>query len=191
MRGIGRRIAWLMACLLLTGAGAAQAEGDPEKGAKVFNKCKACHAADEAKNKIRPHLVGIFGRTAGSVEGFKYSDAMKSAGIVWEDDTIAAYLEEPKADIPGNRMAFVGLRKDAEIADLLAYLHEEARGWALRCVRATSGRLIRVPRCAAASAAAPTALLTLGSMPWAGSNSARLPPKRAHRRRRGPGCRSR
>ena len=128
MRGIGRRIAWLMACFLLTGAGAAQAQGDPEKGAKVFNKCKACHAVDEAKNKVGPHLVGIFGRPAGSVEGFKYSDAMKSSGIVWEDDTIAAYLKEPKAYIPGNRMAFVGLRKDDEIADLLAYLNEEAGG---------------------------------------------------------------
>ena len=94
----------------------------------MFNKCKACHAADETKNKIGPHLVGIFGRPAGSVEGFKYSDAMKSAGIVGEDDTIGAYLEEPKADIPGHRMAFVGLRKDDEIADLLAYLHEEAGG---------------------------------------------------------------
>jgi len=128
MRGIGRRIAWLMACFLLTGAGAAQAQGDPEKGAKVFNKCKACHAVDEAKNKVGPHLVGIFGRPAGSVEGFKYSDAMKSSGIVWEDGTIAAYLKEPKAYIPGNRMAFVGLRKDDEIADLLAYLHEDAGG---------------------------------------------------------------
>ena len=81
MRRIGRRIAWAMSCFVLTGAGAAQAQGDPEQGEKVFNKCKAYHAADEAKNRIGPHLVGIFGRTAGSVEGFAYSDAMKSAGI--------------------------------------------------------------------------------------------------------------
>lgn len=65
---------------------------------------------EEEKNKIGPHLVGIFGRQAGSVGGFKYSDAMKSSGVVWEDETIAAYLKDPKAYIPGNRMAFPGLR---------------------------------------------------------------------------------
>lgn len=128
MKDTGRLIGWTMALALLAGAGSAQAEGDPGKGEKVFNKCKTCHVVDEETNKIGPHLVGIFGRPAGSVEGFKYSDAMKDSGIVWEDDTIAAYLKDPKAYIPGNRMAFPGLRKDAEIADLLAYLHEEAGG---------------------------------------------------------------
>ena len=128
MRDIGRRIAWLTALALLTGAAAAQAQGDAEKGEKVFNKCKTCHVVDEEENKIGPYLMGIFGRPAGSVEGFKYSDAMKNSGIVWEDDTIAAYLKEPKDYIPGNRMTFAGLRKDDEIADLLAYLHEEAGG---------------------------------------------------------------
>lgn len=128
MRRIGRRIAWPLACLLLTGGGAAQAQGDPEQGAKVFNKCKACHAVEEAKNKVGPHLVGIFGREAGSVEDFRYSDAMKSSGIVWEDATIAAYVKEPKTYIPGNRMAFVGLREEEDIADLLAYLHDESGG---------------------------------------------------------------
>lgn len=126
MRRIGRRVAWLTVCLLLAGAGAARAQGDPEKGEKVFNKCKACHAVEDETNKIGPHLVGIFGRPAGSVEGFKYSDAMKGSGIVWDDETIAAYLKDPRKYIPGNRMAFAGLRRDTEIDDLLSYLHEEA-----------------------------------------------------------------
>ena len=125
MRGIGQRLAWPMVFFLLAGAGASHAQGDPEKGEKVFNKCKACHFVDEEKNKIGPYLVGIFGRPAGSVEGFKYSDAMKNSGVVWEDETVTAYLKNPKAYIPGNRMAFAGLRKDEDIADLLAYLHEE------------------------------------------------------------------
>ena len=128
MRDIRRRIAWPMALALLASAGGAQADGDPDKGKKVFNKCKTCHVADEEKNKIGPYLEGIFGRPAGSVEGFKYSDAMMSSGIVWEDDTIAAYLKDPKAYVPGNKMAFPGLRKDDDIEDLLAYLHEEAGG---------------------------------------------------------------
>jgi cytochrome c len=122
---IGRRIAWPVAVALLAGVGTAAAQGDPEKGEKVFNKCKTCHEIEEEKNKVGPHLVGIFGRPAGSVEGFKYSDAMKSSGVVWEDETITAYLKDPKGYIPGNRMVFPGLRKDEEIADLLAYLQEE------------------------------------------------------------------
>jgi cytochrome c len=126
VKDIGRRIAWPLALALLAGPIGAQAQGDPEKGEKVFNKCKTCHVVEEEKNKVGPHLVGIFGRPAGSVEGFKYSDAMKNADIVWEDETITAYVKEPRAYIPGNRMAFAGLRKDEEIADLLAYLHEEA-----------------------------------------------------------------
>jgi cytochrome c len=125
MTRIGRRIAWPMACFLFAGAGAAQAEGDPAQGAKVFAKCQACHAVDEAKNKIGPHLVGIFGREAGSIEGFRYSSALKGSGIVWEDDTIAAYVKAPKAYVPGTKMVFVGLNEDQEIADLLAYLHAE------------------------------------------------------------------
>jgi cytochrome c len=122
---MGRRIVWPVAVALLAGAGTADAQGDPEKGEKVFNKCKTCHEIEDEKNKVGPHLVGIFGRPAGSVEGFKYSDAMKSSDIVWDDETMAAYLKDPKGYIPGNRMAFPGLRKDEEIADLLAYLEEE------------------------------------------------------------------
>jgi cytochrome c len=121
----GGYMLWPIAVAWLVGAGAANAQGDPEKGEKVFNKCKTCHVVEEAKNKIGPHLVGIFGRQAGVVDDFKYSDAMESSGVVWDDETIAAYLKDPKGYIPGNRMAFVGLRKDEEIADLLAYLHEE------------------------------------------------------------------
>jgi cytochrome c len=128
MSRIGRRIAWPMASLVLMGAGSAYGQGDPEAGAKVFNKCKACHAIDEEKNKVGPHLVGIIGRPAGSVEDFKYSDAMASSGIVWEDETLTAYLKDPKGYVPGNKMVFVGLKKDEDIADLLAYLHQQNDG---------------------------------------------------------------
>ena len=125
---IGRPIAWPVTVALLAGVGTADAQGDPEKGEKVFNKCKTCHEIADEKNKVGPHLVGIFGRPAGSVEGFKYSDAMKSSDVVWGDETMAAYLKDPKGYIPGNRMVFPGLTKDEEIADLLAYLQEESGG---------------------------------------------------------------
>src|SRR5688572_23883223 len=104
----------------------ALAQGDAAEGEKVFNQCKACHAVDEAKNKVGPHLVGIIGRPAGSVEDFKYSDALKESGITWNEETIAAYVADPRGYIKGNRMAFAGLKEEEEIANLLAYLKEES-----------------------------------------------------------------
>ena len=102
-------------------AGAAMA-GDIEAGAKVFKKCKACHVVDKEKNKTGPHLVNLFGRTAGSLEGYKYSKAMKTSGIVWDEQTLAEYLRAPKKYIKGTKMAFAGLKKDADIENIIAYL---------------------------------------------------------------------
>jgi cytochrome c len=108
----------------LLGAAPALADGDPAKGRTVFNKCRACHVVDQEQNRVGPHLVGIMGRAAGSVEGYNYSAAMKASGIVWDEETIAAYLADPKGYIPNNRMVFVGLRSDDEIEDVIAYLKE-------------------------------------------------------------------
>jgi cytochrome c len=127
MSRVGRPIVLPMACLLLAGAGAAHAEGDPAQGATVYKKCQACHEVEAEENKVGPHLVGIFGREAGSIENFRYSEAMKDSGIVWQDDTITAYLKAPKGYLPGTKMLFAGL-KDEEIADLLAFLHAETGG---------------------------------------------------------------
>ena len=101
---------------------------DAENGAKVFKKCMACHAIDE-KNKIGPSLKGIVGRKAATVEGFKYSDAMLAKGaegVIWDEATLAAYLPDPKAWVPGTKMAFVGLKKPEEVADLIAFLKTKA-----------------------------------------------------------------
>ncbi|MEC8310157.1 MAG: cytochrome c family protein [Pseudomonadota bacterium] len=96
--------------------------GDIEAGAKVFKKCKACHVVDKEKNRTGPHLVNLFGRTAGSLEGYKYSKAMKASGIVWDEETLAGYLRAPKKYVKGTKMAFVGLKKDADIENIIAYL---------------------------------------------------------------------
>ena len=96
--------------------------GDAAAGKKVFKKCKACHYAAKVKNKTGPHLVNLIGREAGTVEGYKYSKAMKSSGIVWDEDTLTAYLRAPKKYLKGTKMAFAGLRKDADIANVIAYL---------------------------------------------------------------------
>jgi cytochrome c2 len=118
---------WLSAgfVALASGSVAAQ-EGDPAAGEKVFNKCKACHVVDAETNRVGPSLHGVFGRTAGTVEGFNYSSAMKDSGVVWSDETITEYVSDPKGFVPGNRMAFPGLKKPEDIANLLAYLHQEA-----------------------------------------------------------------
>jgi cytochrome c len=113
----------IVAGVLALSGSVALAQGDAANGEKVFNKCQACHAVDEPENKIGPHLVGIFGRPAGSVEDFNYSNAMKESGVTWNEETIAAFLADPRGYIKGNRMALAGL-KEEEIADLIAYLKE-------------------------------------------------------------------
>jgi cytochrome c len=118
----------LLGAAFLLPAGPVAAEGDAEAGERVFNRCRACHVVDQEQNRVGPHLVGIYGREAGSVEGYRYSPALADSGIVWDDETIAAYVEDPRGFIPGNRMAFPGIRNEQEIADLLAYLREATGG---------------------------------------------------------------
>ena len=107
--------------------GASVEAADLKKGKKVFNKCKACHALEAGKKKVGPSLHGVFGRTPGSVDGFKYSKAMADSGIVWDETTIAEYLRQPRKYIPGNKMAFAGLKKQADIDNLMAYLKENTK----------------------------------------------------------------
>lgn len=114
-------LASLALAMALVTSGTAVA-ADIKAGEKVFKKCKACHYAAKDKNKTGPHLVNLIGREAGTVEGYKYSKAMKSSGIVWDEDTLTAYLRAPKKYLKGTKMAFAGLRKDADIANVIAYL---------------------------------------------------------------------
>ena len=118
-------LASLALAMALVSSGTAVA-ADIKAGEKVFKKCKACHYADREKHKTGPHLVNIIGRTAGSLEDYKkYSKAMKASGIVWDETTLADYLRAPKKYIQGTKMAFVGLKKDADIENVIAYLMAE------------------------------------------------------------------
>ncbi len=121
------RLLAIAAAAALFAAAPARADGDAAKGAKVFKKCKICHNVDKEANKVGPHLVGLMGRTAGSVEGYRYSDAMKSSGIVWSAETLTTYLRAPKDMVPGTKMSFAGLKKDDDIADVIAYLEEATK----------------------------------------------------------------
>ena len=113
--------------LVLALSGGPAWAGDAEAGKKVFNKCKACHDLVAGKNKVGPSLHGLFGRSSGTVEGFKYSDAMKGAGIVWGEDTLDAYLAKPKEYIPGNKMLFPGLPKEEDRENVIEYLEEATK----------------------------------------------------------------
>lgn len=96
---------------------------DLKAGEKIFKKCAACHVADKEKNKTGPHLVGIIGRPAASIASFKkYSKAMKESGLVWDAETLDAYLVNPKKYLKGTKMAFAGLKKEKDRANLIAWL---------------------------------------------------------------------
>ena len=106
--------------------GSAQEFGDPEKGAEVFKACKSCHQIGEgAQNRVGPQLNGVFGRPAGSVEGYRYSVGLKrenADGLIWTRETLDAYIENPKALVSKTRMNFRGIKDAQQRADLLAYL---------------------------------------------------------------------
>lgn len=101
-------------------------EGDAAAGEKVFNKCKACHTVEEGKNRVGPSLFNVIGRQPASVEGFRYSKAMEefAADHVWDEETLSSYLEKPKDLVSGTKMAFVGLKKLEDRADVIAYLKQ-------------------------------------------------------------------
>jgi cytochrome c len=112
-----------MLALSLIALSAPAFAGDPEEGAQVFKRCQACHSIGEgATNKVGPELNGLFGRTAGTVPDYNYSDANKNSGIVWSPEIFTEYIKNPRGYMPGTAMAFAGLKKDQDIEDITAYL---------------------------------------------------------------------
>lgn len=123
------KVKFAFAAAFLFGLTAHASAQDAEAGKKVFNRCKACHTVDEAKNKVGPHLDGIVGRKAASLPDFAYSDAMKAKGaegLVWDEANLTTYLTDPKGFVPGNKMAFAGLKKPEDVANLVAFLKASA-----------------------------------------------------------------
>ena len=118
------RIVMLTTSLLMAPSFASAQDADA--GQRVYNQCRACHTVDQGgRNGVGPNLYGVFDRAAGSVDGFRYSAALRTKageGLKWDEATLRAYLANPKAVIPGGSMAFAGLRNEQQLNDLIAYL---------------------------------------------------------------------
>lgn len=113
---------WVLAVAMVAAVPAVASAQDAEAGKAVFGKCKACHSTDAGKNMVGPSLHGIVGRKSGTGAGFNYSDAMKNSGKAWDAAALDAYLADPKGNIPGNKMVFVGVKDETDRKNLIAYL---------------------------------------------------------------------
>ena len=118
--------------LALAPVGGANAQGDPAAGQRVFNQCVACHTINQGgPNRVGPNLHGVMGRKAASVEGFRYSANLKQlgdGGLVWNEETLRPYLQNPKAVAPQGSMAFPGIRNEQQLNDVIAYVKQASGG---------------------------------------------------------------
>jgi cytochrome c len=111
--------------LLAQPAKSSAADGDPAKGQSVFGACAACHSLEPGQNMTGPSLANVWNRKAGSLASFsRYSPALASANIVWDDKTLDAWIKNPQHVIPGNTMTFQGIKDAQQRADLLAFLKQ-------------------------------------------------------------------
>lgn len=116
---------WVFAGLLVVASAGAALAQDAAAGEQAFNKCRPCHdVGEDAKIKLGPPLNGIDGRKAGTFAGFNYSDGVKNSGITWDKAKFMQWIEGPQAMIPGTRMAFSGVKDDAERQSLWAYVSQ-------------------------------------------------------------------
>ena len=97
-------------------------QGDPKNGEAIYSRCQACHAF--ASDRTGPRHCGLFGRRAGSVKGFDYSEAMKRSKIVWNEKTLDRFLASPLTAVPGTAMGYAGVTDSKERTDLIAYLKQ-------------------------------------------------------------------
>ena len=124
---LNQRHAWpaVIAFALLTAATANVAQaGDLKRGEKLFEECRACHAIERGAQGVGPSLHGVFGRSAGAVEEFRYSPALRKSGITWTAQTIDAYITDPQKAIPANRMPYAGMPDAKDREDLMEYLQK-------------------------------------------------------------------
>jgi cytochrome c len=112
-------------CALALSTASAQAAGDPVHGAELYQICQACHSIEH--DLVGPRHFCLFGRKAGSIPDFPYSDAMRRSGIVWSETTLNEFLSGPQAYVKGTRMTFTGFPDAQDRADVIAFLKEATK----------------------------------------------------------------
>ncbi|MBI3453006.1 MAG: cytochrome c family protein [Rhodospirillales bacterium] len=119
-----RRIAAVALSLLFSAfaAGSAAAAGDADAGKSVFRKCMACHRIEPGRNAVGPSLYGVFGRAAATDEKYRYSSALREAGLTWDEATLDRWLTKPRDLVPGTKMGFPGLKDAEDRQNVIAYL---------------------------------------------------------------------
>lgn len=124
-----RRVLPAVALCMLFLSGVASGAGDPKRGAQVFQVCMACHSVKAGEHLTGPSLARIWNYKAGTAEGFlRYSDALKHAGIVWNETTLDKWLANPEQFAPGTSMTFPGVRESKDRRDVIAYLRAVSEG---------------------------------------------------------------
>jgi cytochrome c len=114
--------------LLCSSATARAQKGNANAGQRVFGACAACHSLEPNRNMTGPSLTELWERKAGTLSSFRrYSEALKSSGVVWNDKTLDEWIEDPQHLVPGNTMTFQGLKNTQQRADLLAFLRQATR----------------------------------------------------------------
>jgi len=134
IRAVPAPVAAALAVAAVIGAsapGAARAQ-DAAAGQRVFNtQCRVCHTIEEGgRNGVGPNLHGVVGRKAASVEGFRYSNAMREKGEqgwTWTEENLRPYLHNPREVVPGTNMVYAGLRNDQQLNDLIAFLQQQSQ----------------------------------------------------------------
>jgi len=106
--------------VLLALASSIAVAADAEHGKALFAPCAACHA--ERADSLGPSLKGVYGRRSAALDDFRYSNAMKRANLVWDDDNLRAYIKDPQGKVKGNRMPFGGISDAKDVDDVVAYL---------------------------------------------------------------------
>lgn len=121
-------LAAILALAVVGASAMSAAAADPARGERLWRKCASCHTLEaNGRNRAGPRLHGVFGRTAGSVPDYRYSEALKKSGIVWTAQTLDAYIKDSEGFVPGTKM-YGGLTQDADRADLLAFLKAATGG---------------------------------------------------------------
>ena len=120
MRYFAALMAVLLGCIP-----ALAAEGNAQRGEAIYSRCMACHAL--AQNRVGPRHCGLFGRKAGTAPNYQYSSAMKKYGVIWNEETLDHFIENPMKAVPGTKMGYAGVKDAQERADLIAYLKKATR----------------------------------------------------------------